>query len=65
MKAKTEYLHIRVTVQEKQRILATAKAEGLGDMSAYLLWLHRTFLRNQKNNLQKPAPPLDKSKSEM
>ena len=63
MMYKTEYIQIRVSAVEKKQIQATANAEGLSDMSAYLLWLHRKFRKSQKNNLQKPAPPLDKSES--
>ena len=63
MKPKTDFIHMRVSPQEKKEIQKAAEAEGLDDMTGYLLWLHRKFRKSQKNNLQKPAPPLDKSES--
>ncbi len=60
MKHKTDFIHMRVSLHEKHEIQKTAQAEGLDDMTGYLLWLHRKFKRNEKNNLQKITPPLDK-----
>ncbi len=64
MKNKTEYIHIRVTAQEKKQIQTAARANGLDDMTAYLLQLHRKNA-GRKNIVQKPSLPLDNEKSEL
>lgn len=41
-KTKSDYIHIRVSPAEKNKIKQTAEAAGLDSLSAYLLWLFRT-----------------------
>lgn len=59
---KDSYFQIRVLPREKREMQEQARDEGLQNLTAYVLWLHR---QHKKNILRKSALPLDKAESEM